>query len=217
MAEAQKLLEQREFEAKPVKKLIRAGLIVPLLLLAGRPVSAQETTEPYEREWVDYRDGEISLTFDQTPVELALYAIRMRTGLQIIVPPASANRLLSLQLDRTPLEPAVRSLITYIGFKNFALMYDDDGRPKRAVVLAASEDGDRRRTAAADETQNQEPVPQPLAAGERERLGTELARWKDLNREERGRIEDRLKTLPPSEERELLIAEYGRQLLGVKE
>ena len=157
------------------------------------------------------------MAFDQIPVELALDAIRVRTGLQIIVPMLSGSRLLSLQLDRAPLEPAVRSFITYIGFKNFALMYDNDGRPNRAVVLSAvSEDNSRRRITETDSAPAKERAPQPLTANESEKIQKELGRWSDLNREERRRVEERLKTLPPSEEREILMAEYGRQLLGLK-
>lgn len=200
-----------------MNKFLPARWLVPVLLLAARPVGSQEIADTYYEEWVDYRDGEISMAFDQTPVELALDAIRMRTGLQIIIPLTSANRLLSLQLERAPLEPAVRSFITYIGFKNFAVMYDADGRPKRAVVLTASEESDRRIAAQSQDAQAKEPISQPLTAAEQEKIHKELERWSDLKSEERGRIEDRLKNLPPSEGRELLIAEYGRQLLGVKE
>jgi hypothetical protein len=46
-------------------------------------------------------------------------------------------------------------------------------------------------------------------------LHKDLARWSDLKQEERGRIEDRLKNLPPSEEREQLVKEYGQQVLGL--
>jgi hypothetical protein len=187
------------------------------MLLAGKPVASQEIADPFYQEWVEYRDGEISMVFNETPVELALDAIRVRTGLQIIVPPMTANRVLSLQLSRLPLEPAVRSFITYIGFKNFALMYDDEGRPNRAVVLAAaSEDSNSRPVANAQPTHSNEAISQPLTVNEREKIQKELGRWSGLNQEERGRIEERLKTLPPSEEREQLVAEYGRQLLGLK-
>lgn len=199
-----------------MKNLLPARWIFPVLLLMGRPVAAQEITDPYYQEWVEYRDGEVSMAFDQIPVELALDAIRVRTGLQIIVPTLSRERRLSLQLDRAPLEPAVRSFITTIGFKNFALMYGDDGRPNRAVVLSAeSEDNNRRRIGETESAPTKEQIPQPLTANEREKIQRELGRWSNLNREERGRIEERLKTLPSSEEREILMAEYGRQLLGI--
>jgi hypothetical protein len=61
-----------------------------------------------------------------------------------------------------------------------------------------------------------EAVVQPLKSEERDTLQKELERWGELKQEERGRIEDRLKTLPPSEEREQLVKEYGRKLLGIK-
>lgn len=200
-----------------MKKFLPARWILLILLLMGKPVGAQEIADTYYQEWIEYRDGEISMAFDQTPVELALDAIWVRTGLQIIVPPASRKRLLSLQVDRTALEPAVRSFITHIGFKNFALMYDNDGRPNRAVVLTAvSEEGNRRSSNDAQPAQTKEPILQPLAVSEREKIQNELGRWSNLNGEERGRLEDRLKALPASEEREVLIAEYGRQLLGIK-
>lgn len=200
-----------------MKNFLAARWIVPLLLLAGKPVASQEIADTFYQEWVEYRDGEISMAFDQIPVELALDAIRVRTGLQIIVPLVTGNRLLSLQVNRLPLEPAVRSFISYIGFKNFALMYDDAGRPHRAVVLAAaSDDNSSRLVAKAQPAQTNEPISLPLTATEREKIQKELGRWSELNREERGRIEDRLKALPPSEDREQLVAEYGRQLLGIK-
>ena len=42
-----------------------------------------------------------------------------------------------------------------------------------------------------------------------------MERWNELKQEERGRIEDRLKSLPESEEREQLVKVYGRQILGL--
>jgi hypothetical protein len=55
----------------------------------------------------------------------------------------------------------------------------------------------------------------PLTLDERQQLKRDLDRWTELKQEERGRIEDRLKTLPTSDDREILVREYGRQLLGL--
>ncbi len=193
-----------------MKNLSAARWLFPLLLLsAGEPAFSQDIADSPYREWVDYRDGEISFAFHQIPVEVALYAIRAQTGLQIIVPSSAATKLLNLQLDRAPLEPAVQSFISYIGFKNFALMYDNNGRPSRAVVLA-SQPSMTAQANLIDKTRLQ-----PLGKDEQETLEISLQRWSDLKQEERGRIEDRLKGLPPSEEREQLMAEYGRQMLGI--
>ncbi len=201
-----------------MKKFSSARWLFLLLLLStGNRVFAQDlATTPYE-DWIDYRDGEISLAFNQIPVEVALDAIRTQTGLQIIVPSAVGNKVLSLQLTRVPLEPAVRSFISYIGFKNFALMYDNNGRPNRAVVLGTRpEDSSTQLPVNAHPAPINEPVVQPLTADEREKLQKALKSWSELKQEERGRIEDRLKKLAPSEEREQLVAEYGRQILGIK-
>jgi hypothetical protein len=116
-------------------------------------------------------------------------------------------KVVSLRLDRQPLEPAVRSLISTIGYRNFAVMYDESGRPHRAVVLGAQP----VETAAKVETA--ELAAAPITLEERDQIKKELDRWNELKQEERGRIENRLKTLPSSEDREILVKEYGRQLL----
>jgi hypothetical protein len=61
-----------------------------------------------------------------------------------------------------------------------------------------------------------EPVVEPLEAEERDQLQKALERWGELRLADRTRIEERLKTLPPSEDRDQLVKEYGRQLLGIK-
>jgi hypothetical protein len=197
-----------------MKSLSIMGLSLALLAFSGiEPVLAEVVEDAVEQDWVDYRDGEISVAFDQTPLEVALYAIRARTGFQIILPTATESKSLNLRLSRLPLEPAVRSLISSIGFKNFALMYDERGRPNRAVVLGNQlNDRASLRTNSNAGTQSA----QPLTAEEQAKLHNELERWSELKQQDRGRLEDRLKSLPPSEEREQLLKEYGRQVLGIQ-
>jgi hypothetical protein len=160
----------------------------------------------YYRQWVEYKDGEISVAFDETPLQVALYHIHARTGLEIVVPSASKNKSLNLRLKRLSLEPAVRSLLSSIGFNSFALMYDETGRPNRAVVLEVRP----------QESAPNVPDSQLLTAEEKEKLQQQLERWGDLQAEERAHIEEQLKSLPPSEGREQLVREYGRQVLGLK-
>jgi len=190
------------------------GFILISLVLWGAPAAyPQELDDAFSHEAVEFRDGEISVAFQQTPVVVALSVIEASTGFQIIVPAAVEKNLVNLRLHRLPLEPAFRSLISSIGFSNFALMYDADGRPHRAVVLDAQPEALTSVEANSDDAV---PASEPLATGEREKLQRELERWRELKQEERGRIEDRLKSLPPSDEREQLVQEYGRQVLGVK-
>ena len=105
----------------------------------------------------------------------------------------------------------MRALISTIGYKNFALMYDDNGQPNRAVVLATQPQTETETQATA-ETDSPH---RPSTAEEHDKLRKDLARWSDLQREERDRIEDRLKNLPPSDEREQLVKQYGHEVLGL--
>src|SRR5215467_5870088 len=186
--------------------------VVTLLAIVGiKPAFAQED---FVYQWVNYQDGEVSLAFDQAPVAVALNVIHARTGVKIVLPASAENKVLNLKLDRLPLEPAVRSLITSIGFSNFALMYDDTGRPSRAVVVGGMED--QVNLTALSAAAAEKPTVQPLTKDERDKLQKDIERWNELKNEDRGRIEDRLKSLPESEERDQLVKEYGRQVLEIK-
>lgn len=192
-----------------MKNYLRLGLLLAPLALAGfTPVAAQDVAEDYYRQWVDVRDGEVSLAFDQTPVNFALYVIQAKTGLQITIPADSETKYLNLKLDRQSIASAARSVISTIGYRNFAMHYDDDGQPNRAVVLGAVPEP--VVTAAADQKIA------PLTAQEADKLLQDLGRWDDLKDEARLRIEERLRNASPSEERETLVLEYGRQVLGLK-
>src|ERR1051325_1751773 len=106
-------------------KFVKTGCL--LVFLATQPATmagAQSNADDFYRQWIDYHDGEISFAFEQIPMQLALYAFQALTGLQIVVPSTTQAQLVNLRLDRQPIEPAVRSLISTIGYRNFAMMYD---------------------------------------------------------------------------------------------
>ncbi len=190
---------------------LRTGFfLASLVFFAGTSAFAQTSGDDLYREWVDYRDGEISVDFDQTPVQFALHAIHAKTGFHIVMPATSETKAVSFRVNRQALEPAMRSLISRIGYKNFAFMYDDSGRPHRAIILGSQPIAAEPTAVAKDE-----PAAQPLSTDERAKLQKDLERWNELKQEERGRIEDRLKSLPESEEREQLVKAYGRQILGL--
>ena len=188
-------------------------ICLPIISLAAflwtPAASAQTEVNDFYRQWVDYRNGAVSLAFDQTPIPFVISALHATTGFQIIVPVVSEAKVVNLRLHQQPLEPAVRSLISSIGYKNFAMMYDEKGQPNRAVVLGARPPVDEGAPVA--KTESATPL---LTADEREKLQKELEHWGDLKQEERGRIEDRLKNLPESDERDELIKLYGRQILA---
>lgn len=192
-----------------MKNHARVALMLAILFFRnGFTDAAESSGEDQYQQWVDYRNGKISIAFDQTPVRFALHVIHAKTGFQIVIPSSSEAKLVNLKLDQQPFEPAIRSFISTMGYKNFALMYDQDGRPHRAVVLGAHPVIDANSASEA-------PV-EPLTVEEREKLQTDLKRWSELKQEERGRIEDRLKNLPPSDDREELVKEFGRQVLAAR-
>ena len=184
------------------------GLISTLLI---SPAHSQSDTEDFYRPWVDYRNGAVSLAFVQTPIPFALSALHATTGFQIVMPPASDKKFINLKINEQPLEPAVRTFIASIGYKNFAVMYDEKGRPNRAVVLAVRPDNTGEGAVAT----KSEPIAQPLSTEEQDKLQKDLERWTELKQEERGRIEDRLKNLPQSDERDQLVKTYGKQILAL--
>ncbi|HEY6366754.1 MAG TPA: DUF3106 domain-containing protein [Candidatus Binatia bacterium] len=193
------------------------GLALTLVSLSLGPAFAQVVEDFFSRERVEYQDGKLSVDFDQTPLEVALNAIQIKAGVQIVIPPVTEHKLLNLRLSQLPLEPAVRFLIASIGFRSFALMYDEKGLPTRAVVLAARPEARvaPRADSKIDLRSAEAPV-ESLTPEERTQLQQELERWGDLKQEDRSRIEHRLKGLSPSEDREQLLQEYARQLLGIK-
>jgi DNA-binding transcriptional MerR regulator len=200
-----------------VQSFSTIGLALALVFLSVGPAFAQVAEDLLYRERVEYQDGKLSVDFDQTPLEVALDAIQVKAGVQIIIPSVTEQKLLNLRLSQLPLEPAVRFLIASIGFKSFALMYDEQGLPRRAVVLAARPEA--RMAPLADTKVDLSSVEAPsenLTPEERTQLQQELERWGELKQEDRSRIEHRLKNLSPSEDREQLLKEYARQLLGIK-
>lgn len=199
-----------------MRSLSNLGFAFALTFLNIQPIFSQATEDTLYQDSVEYDDGKISVHFDQTPIEVALNAIQSKTGLQITVPPATESKLLNLRLNRLPLEPAIRSLIASIGFMSFALVYDEDGHPKRAVVLEVRPEVSAISIADARLESRAERGAEPLSEKERTQLQKELEHWGELKQEDRNRIEERLKTLPPSDDREQLVKEYGRQLLGIK-
>ena len=89
------------------KYLASACLSLLIGLSAAQSVMAQAADDLFYQDWVDYHDGEISVAFEQTPVMVAVHAIRLRTGVQIILPSSARSKLLSLRLSRTQLSPGV--------------------------------------------------------------------------------------------------------------
>jgi hypothetical protein len=188
-----------------MRSFVTPGLI--LFFFFTDPALAQSADDDLFRRWVDYRDGAISFAFTQVPVELAVNAIQARTGFKMVVPQEAYGKTLNLRLRALPLESAVRSLIFSIGFTSYAFTYDRSGRPIQAIILQPPP----------AEIQNPAPEPQPLTAAEKDELIAGLRSWNELTQDARTRIEVRLRSLQPSDDREDMLKEYGLRVLGVKD
>jgi hypothetical protein len=191
-----------------MRRFVKSGFSLTLLLFfAVPPGFAQIENDEFFRPWVDYRDGAISIAFTHVPVEFAVDAIHARTGFQMVVPRQAYGKTLNLRLREWPLESAMRSLIFSIGFTSFAFTYDRNGRPVRAIILEARPVADD--TPAAEQ--------QALTPAEREQLSASMKIWSDLKEDAREKIETRLRSLPASADRDELLKEYGRRVLGIKD
>jgi type II secretory pathway component GspD/PulD (secretin) len=88
----------------PMKTLRKLGfLVAPLAIAFASTAAAQTGADEYYRQWIDYRDGEISVAFERTPLQFALHAFQARTGFQIVVPSSTETKVVSLRLERQPL------------------------------------------------------------------------------------------------------------------
>jgi hypothetical protein len=107
----------------------------------------------------------------------------------------------------------MRLFVQSLGFRGIALLYDESGRPYRAVAIDTQPEDKKSDPTGGRLT---DVANQKLTADERARLEKQLELWSDLRTEARTRIEDRLKSLPPSTERDDLLIQYARQILGIK-
>ena len=205
-ARARALLGKREQGVQTMKSVAACFLALSVFL-----VSVNAHAQTADEEPVGYRDGKISLNLEHFPVEAAVNLIHARAGLQIVLPANPKTQFLTLQLNDMQVEPAVRLLINSIGYRGVAMLYDESGRAYRAVVIDTQPED---RSVGSNEKRGD--ADQRLTQEERERLTKQLELWGDLRNEARTRIEDRLRTLPPSTERDDLLREYARQVLGIK-
>lgn len=117
----------RRGEAWLISALLIWGAI--LLFLPGTGQGAMSNV------WVKYRNGKLSMAFDQTPIEVALEAVRAKTGIRVNLPEDTRGKLLSVRVHPLPLEEAMCRLLWALGLDSFALLYDKNGQAQYLIVL----------------------------------------------------------------------------------
>jgi hypothetical protein len=201
--------EKNSFGGIPAMRTLGRELLFAIWIAAASCALARAA----EEEAVRYENGELTVSFVEVPLYLAVETIRFRTGLEIVFPGALGTTLLTFRVKQLPLEPAVRSLFSTIGVRSFAFVYDGEGRPSQAVVLASLPEERRSHERAADASGGGS----ELSAEEVETLLKQLERWGEIGPEERKRLEERLKTIPPSDLRDRFLKEYARQVLALRD
>src|SRR5687767_2224063 len=88
-----------------------------LILLSSESAFGQSTADEYYRQWVDYRDGEISVDFDQTLAVFGLQPIIAKPGFRFVFRSRGKAGVLILRFRRQPLEPPIRCLFSTFGYK----------------------------------------------------------------------------------------------------
>jgi hypothetical protein len=85
---------------KKISKIVSVAAVLGCAVIEA--ALAQSSEEASYQQWVEYRDEQISVAFDQIPVLVALHAIRQKTGFQFNLPSSADSKLLNLRLERSP-------------------------------------------------------------------------------------------------------------------
>src|SRR5262245_8890222 len=112
--------------------MLRQAASLLLVLMGGAAAAVQPATQP-PAPTVVVRDGKVTATLQQAPLDVVVAAIAKQTGAEVrgAVPP---GREVTRQLDAVPLEDALERLL---GAHSFTLTYDSDGNLKR-IALATT-------------------------------------------------------------------------------
>src|SRR5262245_54685744 len=119
--------------------MLRQAASLLLVLVGSAAVAAPPATPsatPPPAPTVVVRDGKVTATLEQAPLDQVVAAIAAQTGAEVrgAVPP---GREITRRLDAVPLEDALERLL---GAHGFTLTYDSDGHLKR-IALATTAGG----------------------------------------------------------------------------
>ncbi|HWP66166.1 MAG TPA: hypothetical protein VNO26_09660, partial [Candidatus Limnocylindria bacterium] len=110
----------------------RQAVGVLLALVAGAAAAASSSAAPAAAPSVTVRDGRVTASLRQAPLDAVIAALARETGAEVrgALP---EPRTVTLDLDAVPLEAALERLL---GSRSFTLTYDAEGRLKRLALPA---------------------------------------------------------------------------------
>ena len=187
------------------------------LLVFMFPLSALSEDDflPYQ-QFVKYDDDNVSLALNNVRASDAAQLMRSATGVMITLPTSTRSKTINLTLERAKMDQAIVSLLTALELNNSFLVYDRDGRLTDVIALEKGAPQILNKSLPSDEPE-QKTEYKELTAPEREALVREFRLWSKLSADDRESIHARLKTIPRSKERDELVKEYVRLVLGVSE
>ena len=106
---------------------------------------------------VSYRDGKLWLAVEETPAETVFAAVSKRTGMTIVAPRGLGQTLINVTAAGVPLQAAIERMLRPVGYSNYILVYESDGRAGRLVIL--DRDREPPRTASPISPVSGEPMP----------------------------------------------------------
>lgn len=190
-------------------------MLSSVIYMSSFPVMADDDLYPY-RQYVKYDSDGVSFAFSDLRASDAAQLVRATTGVAITLPTSTQSKTINLRLKKAKVDQAVRSLLKALELNNSFLVYDRDGRLTDVVALekTVSHPVSEARSTEEDKPKNDL---RKLTSEERDSLLRDFGRWTDLSAEERDAIHARLRMIPPSKERDQIVKEYLRQVLGLSE
>ncbi len=165
-------------------------------------------------QYVKYDKDNVSVAFSNLRAADAAQLMHATTGISITLPAAIQSKTINLMLDSAKVDQAVRSLLTSLQLNNSFLVYDRNGKLKSVVALEKAANPPVTESQSSEEDQKKANNPE-LTAKERDSLLRDIGRWAELSADDRAAIHARLKTIPPSKDREQVVKEYVRLVLGI--
>lgn len=202
---------------RKVSAIVLFAAIVSLIVCMRPSIAWTQDDFLDYQQYVRYNNQDnISLALTNVRASDAVQLMHSATGVQITLPTPAQSKAVTLALDRARMDQAIESLLMALDLDNSFLVYDRNGHLTGVIALEKEETQSARDSQPPEEKENkQKPVYKNLTAPEREALVREFRLWPKLSAKDRDSIHARLKTIPPSKERDNLIKEYVRLVLGV--
>lgn len=187
--------------------------VCSLISMFPLPAASEDDFLPYQ-QFVKYDDDNLSLALSNMRASDAAQLMRSATGVTITLPTSTQSKTINLTLERAKMDQAIDSLLAALELNNSFLVYDREGHLTGVIALDEGAPQIHNENQLPDEKKQKKDYKE-LTAPEREALLREFRIWSKLSAEDRNSIHARLKRISPSKDRDDLVKEYVRLVLGL--